>query len=163
MSPVSQLLWTHPDSRVIESWQFVWNSRKTKAKKKHVSHICVCVNSDNEYSGIWSWYRLLQQMHWTHWLQSNHCASKSIYVELVRIELNFNSKIFYFQFCQRYGRACTANANGLNGDDGGLLHLTDADKQLILDVHNEKRNMVALGQLPGFEPASRMATVVSTK
>lgn len=79
-------------------------------------------------------------------------------------KLNFNNstkKKFSVQFQQRYGRACTANANGLNDNAGGLLHLTDAHKQLILDEHNEKRNMVALGQLDGFDSASRMATVVS--
>lgn len=91
-------------------------------------------------------------------------AIQSLCVERIehidRINRIFNNFV-YFHFCQRYGRACTENANGLDGIAGGLLLFTDADKQLILDVHNEKRNMVALGQLRGFDSASRMATVVS--
>ncbi|XP_065370339.1 antigen 5 like allergen Cul n 1-like [Calliphora vicina] len=41
---------------------------------------------------------------------------------------------------------------------------TDIDitnfKQLFLDEHNKRRNLIASGQLTGYEPAARMATVL---
>lgn len=39
--------------------------------------------------------------------------------------------------------------------------MSSPHRQLILDEHNEKRNKVAAGELVDFEPARRMATLVS--
>ncbi|TMW42502.1 hypothetical protein DOY81_012418, partial [Sarcophaga bullata] len=40
---------------------------------------------------------------------------------------------------------------------------TDVDitkfKQVFVDEHNKRRNLIASGQLPGYYPASRMATM----
>lgn len=40
-----------------------------------------------------------------------------------------------------------------------LIEMTDEIKQKILDVHNEYRNKIALGQIPHFSPAANMATM----
>lgn len=36
----------------------------------------------------------------------------------------------------------------------------DEYQQLILDLHNEVRNKLALGNVPGFKSAARMPTLV---
>lgn len=54
---------------------------------------------------------------------------------------------------QEYGEACHGH--------GSLVEMSNSHKQLILDEHNEKRNKVAAGELIGFQPARRMATIVS--
>jgi hypothetical protein len=43
-----------------------------------------------------------------------------------------------------------------------ILDLTDENKQAFVDAHNKKRNLIAGGEQPGFNSATRMATVVST-
>lgn len=42
-----------------------------------------------------------------------------------------------------------------------ILDLSDENKQAFVDAHNKKRNLIAGGQQPGFNSATRMATVVS--
>lgn len=42
-----------------------------------------------------------------------------------------------------------------------VFDLTDENKQAFVDAHNKKRNLIASGQQPGFNSATRMATVVS--
>ncbi|XP_014093978.2 antigen 5 like allergen Cul n 1 [Bactrocera oleae] len=44
-------------------------------------------------------------------------------------------------------------------DDAVMIDLRSYKKE-ILHEHNKRRNFVALGQLPGYYPASRMATMV---
>lgn len=41
-----------------------------------------------------------------------------------------------------------------------LIELTDDNKEYILDVHNKFRNTIALGAVDGYEPATRMTTMV---
>lgn len=45
--------------------------------------------------------------------------------------------------------------------DGQLAALSEADIKTILKIHNEYRNKIAIGNEAGFEPATRMATMVS--
>lgn len=54
--------------------------------------------------------------------------------------------------CQEWGPACSPNAT--------LIELTDDVIDAIVGVHNEKRNAVALGNVPPYEPAKRMAAVL---
>lgn len=42
-----------------------------------------------------------------------------------------------------------------------ILDLNDEAIQAFVDAHNKKRNLIANGEQPGFNSASRMATVVS--
>ena len=44
-----------------------------------------------------------------------------------------------------------------------ILDLSEENKQAFVDAHNKKRNLIASGQQPGFNSATRMATVVSIK
>lgn len=41
-----------------------------------------------------------------------------------------------------------------------LIELTEDNKEYILDVHNKYRNSIALGAVDGYEPATRMTTMV---
>lgn len=42
-----------------------------------------------------------------------------------------------------------------------ILDLDDEAIQAFVDAHNKKRNLIANGDQPGFNSATRMATVVS--
>lgn len=48
-------------------------------------------------------------------------------------------------------------------DDARATALTHVNIKQILELHNELRNKIANGHQPGFMPATRMTTVVSTK
>lgn len=50
--------------------------------------------------------------------------------------------------------SCSSNAQ--------IIDLTDADKQKLLDLHNQYRNKIANGNEPGFQSAAKMATMVSS-
>lgn len=45
--------------------------------------------------------------------------------------------------------------------DRQLVALSDTDIQSIVDTHNRLRNLIANGDQSGFNPASRMATMVN--
>uniref|UniRef100_T1GA08 SCP domain-containing protein n=1 Tax=Megaselia scalaris TaxID=36166 RepID=T1GA08_MEGSC len=84
--------------------------------------------------------------------------------------VNFNSKVAgkEYSFCdpdlcggrrnthiacnnyREFARSCPADANILD---------VSAFKESFVQAHNERRNFVALGLLPGFEPATKMATM----
>lgn len=42
------------------------------------------------------------------------------------------------------------------GEDPEIVMMTSAHKKLILDLHNQFRNKIASGRLPGYAPAARM-------
>ena len=44
--------------------------------------------------------------------------------------------------------------------DRKMLQLSDSNINDILDLHNEKRNLIATGQVNGYSTASRMGTMV---
>lgn len=45
-------------------------------------------------------------------------------------------------------------------EEHSLIQLSQSDIDLILDEHNKLRNKIASGQESGFDPASRMTTMV---
>lgn len=45
--------------------------------------------------------------------------------------------------------------------DPELIEMTDEMKAALLDMHNKFRNQQANGDTPNYEPATRMATMVS--
>lgn len=47
--------------------------------------------------------------------------------------------------------------------DRKLIHLTTAEIESMVNIHNTLRNKIASGDEVGFLPASRMATMVKTK
>ncbi|XP_075169036.1 antigen 5 like allergen Cul n 1-like [Haematobia irritans] len=56
--------------------------------------------------------------------------------------------------CENYGAfapRCQPDAKVIN---------IDAFSELFVDEHNKRRNLIASGQLPGYYPATRMATMV---
>lgn len=46
-------------------------------------------------------------------------------------------------------------------EDRHIVDLSKKEIELILDTHNNVRNKIANGDEPGFNPAERMATMVS--
>jgi hypothetical protein len=40
-----------------------------------------------------------------------------------------------------------------------MVAMNDEMKQALLDIHNKKRNEIALGQVPNYDPAANMATL----
>jgi hypothetical protein len=45
--------------------------------------------------------------------------------------------------------------------DAKIVKLSEADKRLLVDLHNQYRNQVASGKLPGFDPAVAMRKMVT--
>lgn len=48
-------------------------------------------------------------------------------------------------------------------DDAEYVEFTPHLKRVLLNAHNKLRNQQAMGETPGFEPAKRMATMVTWK
>jgi len=42
------------------------------------------------------------------------------------------------------------------GDEPEVVNFSPSNRKLILDVHNQYRNKIASGRLPGYAPAMRM-------
>lgn len=53
-----------------------------------------------------------------------------------------------FLFPQDFGQDC--------GEDPEIMIITAVHKKLILDLHNQNRNKISSGRLPGYDSASRM-------
>jgi hypothetical protein len=53
-----------------------------------------------------------------------------------------------FFITQKFGQDC--------GEDAELVMLSSNQKKIIMDLHNNHRNKIADGRLPGYGPASRM-------
>lgn len=68
-------------------------------------------------------------------------------IAINRDKIAFNYKI------QEFDSRCS--------DDAEFVEMTPALQKLIVDAHNRLRNQQAMGETPGFEPAKKMATMVS--
>lgn len=62
-------------------------------------------------------------------------------------------KWIFFWLHQEFDTQCSSNAT--------IIEMTKDIQDLILEFHHQKRNEIALGNVPPYEPAKRMATIVS--
>lgn len=74
------------------------------------------------------------------------------WIHLKWTKLNNTQPIDFFR--QSFASTCSPDVK--------QIEITPDRQNIILSIHNDKRNIVAKGELPGYETASRMGVVVIT-